>query len=39
MARVTGHSQSGSHREVPFNIWTFADISAATGLDANKGWM
>ena len=37
MARATGNSQSGSRRDVPFNIWTFADIYAATGLAANNG--
>lgn len=37
MARVTGNSLSGSRQDVPFNSWTFADISAATGLAANNG--
>lgn len=37
MARVTGNSMNGSRQDVPFNSWTFADVSAATGLAANNG--
>ena len=36
-AKVTGNSLSGSRQDVPFNSWTFADISAATGLAVNNG--
>lgn len=37
MARVTGHSLSGSRQDVSFNTWNFTDISVATGLAAHNG--
>ncbi len=37
MARVTGHSLSGSRQDVSFNTRTFTDIFAATGIAAHSG--
>lgn len=37
MARVTGNSLNGSRQDVPFNSWSFADISSATGIATLSG--
>lgn len=37
MAKSTGNSISGSRQDVPFNSWTFADISSATGTAPSSG--
>ena len=36
-SKNTGKSLGGSRQDVPFNSWSFADISAATGTAPNSG--
>lgn len=33
VAKISGHAAGASRQDVPFNSWTFADFTAATGIN------